>query len=502
MAQVLEVEIKPQDSGLIVDVSQVFLTNASSTSFLPADVKKPFAILLDTVTNVSTRYPLAVWTKNEIAASTDVSFNGNGQAVGALKTGDNIEISGLVNGRDYIFTQIGQIAGNNDANNNVFSTAKVVPVGPSDQPVLGEGVFNESVNSLTIEITLGKDNGAFPFKMRLAAVDASNNTSAVQYLDQAAINTISGSGKYTMLDASFANIFSASSNKTVTVTASVLTSTDLASPISVREYSLEEDVLAPTGVVVTDVTEFAWDYETDASSNKSVKGQLEVTWTAGAVCDTFEVQSLEATVSGSVKPWVTKDTVPYDITKGTDISYNSIISVAVGSLNTYRVIARQAGAGDGISDSVAAYDEYNPALTMNAVEVEYTNDTKLYNATLGNHNVNDYSEFDITFVTGESSYVNRDISLDEVTYNRTRETTDGVTSETNQSVAYICKKNALEKADSGVLVARAFILKTNLHPNDVIEFDLSGNESHDYTGHFTAGAIKAALDASNAGLIL
>ena len=341
--QQLAATITSLDGGLMVDITASYQADNSATSFATADVKRPFAVLLDTVTNTSTRYSLAVWTQSEIDAIPDASWN-EGQAVGAIKLGENLEITGLVNGRKYLFTQIGAKAGSSTAEANIFSTANSIPVGPSNAPILGLGDYTYHASSpvLKVYMTLGADNGAIPDQMRLAVVDADDTTTIVDYLTDTEIQDIRDKGYHQIDDASQVALLVSSAQKDVTVTAAVLTETGLSSPIAVKKYELRASAANPTLVSVTDVTESVWDFEDHQNVTVSVGGKLKVAFTATGQVDSFEIQTRDT--SNNEAAWGTIKTVPYVISHGTTTgAYVYEIDVPVGSLNEYRIFIYKAG---------------------------------------------------------------------------------------------------------------------------------------------------------------
>ena len=504
MAQQLAASIASLDGGFMVDISAVYISDSTAPSFNSTDVKNPFAILLDTVTNISTRYNLAVWTQSEIdainanAGSPDASWNyGNpGQAVGAIKLGENLEITGLVNGRKYVFTQIGSKVGSSTAEANVFSTASVKPVGPSDAPILGIGeyTYHATAPVLKVYMTLGADHGAIPDQMRLSVVDASDSATVVDYLSATEIQSIRTNGYHQIDDASQLAILVASEQKNVTVTAAVLTSTGLSSSIAVREYELRASASAPTLVSVKDVTEPVWDFENHSNTNVSVGGKLKVTFTAGGEADSFEIQTRDT--SGNDAAWETIRTVPYVITHGTTSgAYVYEIDVPIGSLNDYRVVSKQVGKNDGVSDVKAQYDLYNPKLQLDVVEKAYTSATKMYGTDIASHNVADYNEYELNFVTGaSSSYEQRDISLGAITLKAGQPGSSPAGVSIFAIQAASASPNSSAQCEAGLFKVRALVATADLNPADILTFELASNG---YTGKFPAGIVTKANTANS-----
>ena len=499
--QQLAATITSLDGGLMVDITASYQADDSATSFATADVKRPFAVLLDTVTNTSTRYSLAVWTQSEIdainanAGSDDASWN-EGQAVGAIKLGENLEITGLVNGRKYLFTQIGAIAGSSTAEANIFSIANYTPVGPSNAPILGLGdyTYHASAPVLKVYMTLGADNGAIPDKMRLAVVDADDTNTIVDYLTDTEIQAIRDNGYHQIDDASQVALLVSSAQKDVTVTAAVLTETGLSSPIAVKKYELRASAANPTLGSVTDVTESVWDFEDHQNVTVSVGGKLKVAFTATGQVDSFEIQTRDT--SNNEAAWGTIKTVPYVISHGTTGAYVYEIDVPVGSLNEYRILSKQSGKNDGVSDIKAQYDEYNPKLQMDVVEVPYTNATKMHG--LSNHDVADYTEYEINFVTGaSSSYEQRDISLGAISLNAGQPGVTGTSVSIVAAQAKSASPSSTAQCEAGLFTVRALVATADLNPADILVFELESTGG--YTGKFPAGIINKANEADSNG---
>ena len=499
MAQQLAASITSLDGGLMVDITATYQSTSSATSFDTADVKKPFAVLLDTVTNISTRYNLAVWTQSEIDAinantgSADASWNQGttGESVGAIKLGDNLEITGLTNGRKYLFTQIGSITGSVVVKANVFSTASHIPVGPSNAPTLGLGDYNSTGPVLKVYMTLGADNGAIPHQMRLAVVDASDTNTFVDYLDATEIQAIRTDGYHQIDDASQVALITASAQKDVTVTAAVLTSSGLSSSIAVKEYELRSSAAAPTLESVTDVTESVWDFEAHSNTTVSVGGKLKVAFTATGQVDSFEIQTHDT--SGNADAWGTIQTIPYVITHGaTSGAYVYEIDVPVGSLNEYRILSKQSGKNDGVSGTKAQYDLYNPKLQMDVVEKAYTNATKMHG--LSNHDVADYNEYEINFVTGASnSYEERDISLGAISLNAGQPGESAISVDIFATQAKSASPSRTAQCEAGLFTVRALVATADLNPADLLVFELESTGG--YTGKFPAGIVNKANEA-------